>query len=108
MSDDLVYVKKHTSGGEVVLAICDYSLLGKKIVDREKNITLYIDPNFYKGEVMSIKQALELLKKATNANLIGNNIVEAAIREGYVLREAVIEVGGVLHAQLMVVEAERF
>jgi hypothetical protein len=101
---DLVYVKKHYSGGEVVIAICDYNLLGKKLVDKERGITVYIDPAFFKGEITSVKRALEMLREATIANLFGKNIVEAAVREGLILRETVIEISGVPHAQLILLE----
>ncbi len=105
MADKLVYVKIHQNRTGNVVAICDYELLGKKLVDRDKNITFYIDPYFYKGEIMNIDHALEKLKKARIANLIGNNIVEAAIDKGYISREAVLEISGVKHAQLIVIEA---
>ncbi len=105
--EKLVYVKKYVSEGEVVIAICDYEILDKKLVDSDKNITFYVDPNFYKGEVMSIANALNMLREATIANLIGKNIVEAAIEAGLISREAVIEIAGIPHAQLMVLEAEK-
>ncbi len=106
-SGKLVYVKRHHSNGELVVAICDYELLGEKLVDEKRNITVYIDPNFYKGELMTIDKALQILREATIANLFGKNIVEAAINEGLILRETVIEISGVPHAQLMVLEAEK-
>lgn len=100
----LVYVKKHYTNGEVIIAICDYELLGERIVDEEKNITVYIDPDFYKGELITIEKALKILREASIANLFGKNIVEAAINEGLLLKENVIEISGIPHAQLIVLE----
>ena len=107
VDEKLVYVKKYVSNGEVVVAICDYELLDKKLVDEDKKITFHVDPNFYKGEVMNIVDALNVLREATIANLIGRRIVEAAIEAGLISREAVIEIAGVPHAQFMVLEVER-
>jgi len=105
-SSTLVYVKKHYIGGDIVIAICDYELLGKKIVDEEKNITVYIDPHFYGGSVATIDEALELLKQATIVNLFGKNIVEAAISRGLVLKEAVVTISGIPHAQIITLGVE--
>lgn len=100
-SSALVYAKKYVENGEVVVAICDQELIGTKIVDKAKKIAIYVDPAFYKGELLTIERALKLLSEATIANLIGKNIVEAAIERGYVLRDSVIDIGGVPHVQLI-------
>lgn len=100
-SNKLVYVKRHVSDGNVVLAICDYELIGKKIVDNDKKITIYIDPVFYQGDLLTINEAVELLREAVIANLIGRNIVEAAVENGLVLKESVIEIAGIPHVQLI-------
>jgi len=102
MSSGLVYVKKHLVGETLVVAICDHELLGKKLADEEKGITVYVDPAFYGGEVVSVEEALEVIKRASIANLLGKRIVEAAINEGLVLREAVISISGIPHAQVLV------
>lgn len=101
----LVYVKKHVSNRDIVVAICDYELLGMRITDSDKKITIYVDPLFYQGELVTIEEAIEALKEATIANLIGKNIVEAVVRNGLVLRETVIEVAGVPHVQLINISA---
>lgn len=100
----MVYVKKHVYENGVILAMCDQEVLGKKLVDDEKKIVLYVDPSFYMGELIMLEDALELLREAVNANLVGNNIVEAAIEKGLVHREAVLVIGGVKHAQIIMLE----
>jgi len=102
LKEKLVYVKKHENNEEVIIAICDKELIGKRLIDKEKNIIFYVDPSFYQGELMDIEVAVKELKTATIANLVGNNIVEAAIKEGLVLKETVIEIEGVKHAQIVV------
>ncbi|MEM4620450.1 MAG: DUF424 family protein, partial [Desulfurococcaceae archaeon] len=97
----LVYVKKHVSGSDVIIAICDYELIGMKIVDNEKNISIYVDPFFYQGDLLTIDEALKLLSQATIVNLIGRNIVEAVVKLGLVLKETVVEIAGIPHVQLV-------
>ncbi len=94
-----VYVKVHRSGGYVVVAICDEDLLGKTLVEGDMKFT--VSEDFYGGNLMDIKEALELIKSAYVANLIGRNIVEASIRANLVLKESVIVINGVPHAQVI-------
>ena len=93
-----VYVKIHRAGREVILAACDSELLGITIRDLNRGINLYIDPSFYKGELVDINELPGFLAEATSASLIGKNAVEAAIEAGLVHREAIIDINGVLIA----------
>ncbi|ABN70199.1 Protein of unknown function DUF424 [Staphylothermus marinus F1] len=102
MKTDMVYVKIHRYGEEVVVAICDEKLLGKKLVDKEKGIELYVDPYFYKGELMSLNKAFKILGKATIANLVGINIVEKAVKEGFIHPDAILWINNIPHAQYVV------
>ncbi len=99
-NNPMVYVKRYSSEGEVVIAICDAEILGTTLKDN--NIKFYVDPAFYKGELVTLEKALRILSEATIANLIGNNIVEAAIQHGFIHPDAVIVINGVKHAQFAV------
>jgi len=90
-----VYVKVYKISGETLVAACDENLLGALIVDSKRNTRIYVDPAFYRGELMSVSDAVEVLKTSTQANLVGNNIVEAAIRAGLVDPSAVLDVNNV-------------
>jgi hypothetical protein len=50
---------------------------------------------------MPVEDAIELVKESTIVNLIGANIVNKAIEEGLVHPEAVLEISGVPHAQIV-------
>ncbi|MET1159844.1 MAG: DUF424 family protein [Thermoprotei archaeon] len=104
MSKEQVYVKVFERNSDIVVAVCDRELLGKILIDDEKNINFYVDPTFYGGSLKSIDEALEDIRKATIANLIGNKIVEAAIKEGIILKESVIEISGEKHAQIIMLK----
>ncbi len=96
----MVYVKRYEGDGEIIIAVCDADLLGVTLND--DNIKFYVDPAFYKGELVTIDEALKMLASATIANLIGNNIVEAAISRRLVHPDAVLVIGGIKHAQFAV------
>ncbi|MCD6301481.1 MAG: DUF424 family protein [Staphylothermus sp.] len=97
-----VYVKIHKYGEERIIAICDEDLLGKNIIDEEKGIKFYVDPYFYKGELLSISKALMLLKRASIANLVGKNIVNAAKNNGLIHENAVLYIKDIPHAQFAI------
>ena len=83
---------------EVVVVICDRGLLGKEY--KQGELRLKIDRSFYDGKNASIRECLEALEQATIANLVGS-IVKHAIKKGIIAEENVLNIGGVLHAQLV-------
>ena len=98
----MVFVKIHEYGGERIVAICDEELLGKKIVDEEKGIKFYVDPYFYKGELVPITKAIKILKHASIANLVGKNIVRAAKNNGLIHEDAILYIRDIPHAQFAI------
>ncbi|OYT60000.1 MAG: hypothetical protein B6U75_02650 [Desulfurococcales archaeon ex4484_217_1] len=97
--EKLVYVKIFTVNYEILVAACDREVLGK--VFREGNTVLYVSEEFYKGELVTLTEALDRIREATIANLVGKNIVSKAIEEGLVHPDAVIYVNEVPHAQIV-------
>lgn len=92
------YFKIYTHGNEVVLAVCDGDILGKKV--EKEGIVLYAKPEFYKGEEIG-EEVIELFKKASIINLMGKKIVALALKHGWIDKDAVLEVKGVAHAQII-------
>lgn len=86
-------------GNNVILAVCDCDLLGRTL--REGKIVFRIKEEFYKGRKASLDEAVELIVNSTIVNLVGKKCVEEAITRGYVHPEAVLEVEGIPHAQIM-------
>lgn len=87
-----VYVKTYQHGDDLVVAACDEELIGALIEDSSKSLRLYVDPAFFKGELRDTDFLVELLSRATIANLVGRNAVEAAIRAKLVHAEAVLNI----------------
>jgi len=93
------YINVRRIGKTVLLAICDVELLGKTL--RDGKITFEIREDFYKGLMVSVEEAIELVKQSTVVNMVGRRIVEKAIEEGLVHPEAVLKISGVPHAQIV-------
>ena len=94
-----VYAKLSKCGKHVLLAACDEELLGEVL--RDGKIVFKIGEEFYKGPKMPVNEAVELMKESTVVNMVGHNIVKKAIEQGLVHPEAVIEICGVPHAQIL-------
>jgi hypothetical protein len=86
-------------GRNVLLAICDAELLGRTL--REGKIVFCVKEDFYKGARLSVGEAISMIENSTIVNMIGKNIVNKAIERGYVHPEAVLEIEGVPHAQIV-------
>jgi hypothetical protein len=94
-----VYVKFRKWGQHTLLAICDTDILGKTF--KKDGVVFEIKEEFYNGYKTCMDDALALIERSTIINLCGRKIVEKAIEKGYVHPEAVYEICGVLHAQIM-------
>jgi uncharacterized protein len=93
-----MYAKIHKSGDRNIIAICDESLIGKKF--SEGNLILDITERFYKGEVLTGDQTLELMKDALNLNIVGEKSIALALKNGIIEKDSVIKINGVPHAQV--------
>ncbi|MFH1056997.1 MAG: DUF424 domain-containing protein [Candidatus Micrarchaeota archaeon] len=98
-----VTAKTHrkTSSGvtKTIIALCDSELLGKIFEKGDTALDLKNYRAFYEGSVVSELQAMELLKKADNANIVGKKSVEIARKALGFPSESVKKIGGVPHLQ---------
>jgi hypothetical protein len=86
-------------GNNVLLAICDCEVLGKTL--REGKIVFIIKEEFYKGAKVSLDEAVDMIRNSTIVNMVGKNIVKKAVERGYVHPEAILNIEGVPHAQIV-------
>jgi len=93
------YINLRKRGRQVLLAVCDADLLGKTF--QGSDMVFEVREDFYKGFKTSVEEAMDLIEKSTIVNLVGCNTVRKAIEMGYVHPEAVVEICGVLHAQIV-------
>ena len=94
-----VYAKLSKCGEHVLLAVCDEELLGEIL--RDGKIVFNISEEFYKGTKIPVEDAIALMSESTIVNMVGPIIVKNAIEQGLVHPEAVLEICGVPHAQIV-------
>jgi hypothetical protein len=93
------YVNIRKMGKNVLLAICDSEMLGKTL--RQGKIVFHIKGEFYNGGKATVEDAISMIENSTIINIVGKNCVEKAIAKGYVHPDAVLQIEGVPHAQIV-------
>ncbi len=93
-----MYIKIHKHGNSTIVAICDRELIGKTL--KEGNITVIITEQFYKGEIISEEDAIDIMSRASNINIFGDRAVSCAVRCGVVDKMNVKLIDDVAHAQV--------
>ena len=94
-----VYVNLKKVGRNILLAICDCEVLGKTL--RQGKIVFQVKDEFYNGGKVALEEAVNMIQNSTIVNMVGKNCVEKAIEKGYVHPEAVLDIEGVPHAQIV-------
>ena len=93
------YMNLKKKGQTVLLAMCDAEILGKTL--REGKIVFQVKEDFYKGRKVNVEEAVCMIENCTIVNMIGRNVVKEAIEKGYVHPEAVLNIEGIPHAQIV-------
>jgi hypothetical protein len=86
-------------GRRVLVAVCDVELLGQVL--RDGKILFEVRKDFYNGVKMSVDEAVDLMDQSTIVNMVGRNVVEKALERGLVHPDAVLNISGVPHAQIV-------
>jgi len=94
-----VYVNLQKYGRRVLLSICDADMLGRTL--KQGKIVFHIHEEFYKGSLVSLEEAADLIPKSSIINMVGHKIVKMAVERGFVHPDAVLEIEGVPHAQIV-------
>lgn len=87
----------HRHPDEVILAVCDESVLGQTF--RGDGLKIEVSEGFYGGDIVSEEEVRNAFRNFTMLNIVGNEIVEFAIAEGIIHPDNVIVIGGIKHAQ---------
>lgn len=94
-----IRMKVYTQGKETLVAAADEDLLGKTF--REGKFKIEVG-KFYEGERVTEEELLSHLRLATIGNFVGHETIEAAKKGGYASEEGILWIGGVPHAQYVV------
>ena len=86
-SSPKVCLKTHYTQGKEIIAIADPNLLGREF--RDGRICLRISEKFYGGDLVSLEDALGILRRCPNVNVVGS-VVEEAVKSGIIHRDAVL------------------
>ena len=97
-------VKNYKQGPQRLVAACDEDLLGTS--HKEDKFRLEVPESFYDGMRVGEAELGHFLRSATIANLVGPKTVAIAIGMGLVEAEHVLTIGGVPHAQFLIMEQE--
>jgi hypothetical protein len=95
-----VYLNQIRHEGEYIVAICDQEILGQSFEEGER--CLHVSESFYGGQLVSIEEGLQALKAASIGNIVGERIVEQAIKAQLIHQNGVIRIQNIPHAQLIV------
>lgn len=95
-----VYFKIHKHPKETVIAVCDDDIVGRTF--RSDGMKLFVSEAFYGGELIGEEEFRSRLDTFTIVNLAGNRVVDIAIEEGVINPENVLVIGGVKHAQAVI------
>ncbi|MHA1242232.1 MAG: DUF424 family protein [Promethearchaeota archaeon] len=94
-----VYLKIHRHSDMETIACCDEKLLNKVIT--EGNLRLDIGSAFFGGDLLSIDRAIEILRVASNFNIVGENITNLAIAQKILPKEGVRKINKIPMAMKM-------
>ncbi|MCZ7399126.1 MAG: DUF424 family protein [Candidatus Methanoperedens sp.] len=94
-----MYMKKYDTDGQIVVALCDKDIIGKKF--KEGILVLKLDECFYKGDEVCEEEVKDALSGATMANIAGEKSIACAVACGCVDPDTVIFIEGIPHAQMI-------
>ncbi|MDR0523926.1 MAG: DUF424 family protein [Candidatus Methanoplasma sp.] len=92
--------KSHITEKGRLLAVCDEEIIG--LTFREGPARITVSERFYGGELVTEEEFVERSRSAVVMNIVGNRAVEAAVAAGLASERCVISIGGVKHAQTVV------
>ncbi len=94
-----VFLKIHYKNEIETVACCDEGLLEQ--VFTEGNLKIKITNQFFGGTLISVEEAIEILKQASYFNIVGKNIVNKAVSCKILPIEGVRSINGVPMAMKM-------
>lgn len=94
----MILTERQTDRG-LLVTVCDPDVLGETFDNGD--VEFAVNESFYGGDEADETAVRESLARANVANLVGVEIVELAMEEGYVDEVNVLDLEETLHAQFM-------
>ena len=106
---EMFWAKMFTTKQDLVLAVCDEELIEKELImksganlkEKKNVVKVKVSKNFYGGMLIDENIVMKLMSKATIGNLMGARSVALAEKSGFILKENIILIGEVPHAQFV-------
>ena len=89
LENKFVSFKVHIIDENKVYAFCDPQLIGKTFIDKTRHISLFVNPDFYQGESITIIEALDIIRNYPNCNIFGS-LAYYAVKAGICHKHAVL------------------
>lgn len=90
--------KVHVKDNKVLFACCDKELLNKEIIYNDVKIKL--SEKFYGLKEITTDFFLKNINDCTQANIFGKNACKLLLDKKLILKEQIIDVGGIPHIQI--------
>jgi len=90
-------LKKHERDGNIVIALCDDELIGRSFEDEERQLDL--SSEFYNGEHLDEKSAIEAIAGCTSVNAVGKDSVAFLVKHNLISMKNVLEIEKIPYAQ---------
>ncbi|MHC1631819.1 MAG: DUF424 domain-containing protein [Methanotrichaceae archaeon] len=100
MSDDrTMCLKIYRANGEILVAVCDFDILGRTFDEDELHLDVTVD--FFGEDRVSVHDVEIALDDATIANIVGERAVACAVELNCIDQDNVLHIDGVPCAQMV-------
>lgn len=90
--------KMHDVNGQRIFASCDKSLIGKKIITADFEISF--SKGFYGEKEMSIEEIIKNISKCDSANIFGKKVCSLLLEKKIIIEETIIYIEKIPHVQI--------
>jgi len=84
------FLKIHSQSTNHIIGVCDEDCINLHLKQGEYNY--HVSDAFFRDRLVSIEDAIKILKKSSNFNAVGKNIIEALIETKIIPSEGIIEI----------------
>ena len=87
------YLKIHTQSTNHIIGVCDEDCINLHL--KQGKYKYHVSDAFFRDKLVSIEEAIKILKNSSNFNAVGKNVIEALIKNKIIASEGILEIEGV-------------
>lgn len=87
------FLKIHSQSTNQIIGVCDEDCINLHLKQGEYNY--HVSEAFFRDIIVPIEEAIKILKRSSNFNAVGKNIIEALIETKIIPPEGIIEIEGI-------------